>query len=813
MSSAAKDKEKGDSPGRKSADEDTMLVKVVTEYFKLAGATLFVWFFGYFQFSPSWLLLGLVVYSWKAKHNKDKKWKIKIAQEIARDEREAILARVEELPSWVYFPDVERAEWVNKIIDQLWPYIGDYVKKLLIESIEPQIRASLPDSLKSFKFSKIDLGDIPPRVGGVKVYTNLVRRDEVYMDLEITYSSDADVAVKVKGINAGIKDLHIHGTLRVIFKPLISKMPLIGGISVFFLNSPNIDFNLTSLANAFDVPGLNDMLHKIVSNQVASMMVLPNRISIQMADGVNLNKLRYPQPQGVLRISLVEAKDLIKADISITGKGKSDPYATASVGALTFQTKVIDNTVNPLWNQTFEAIIDAADGQMLDLFVLDKDPGNKDDKLGDVQIEISQVKEKGLLDDWLQLENIKKGFIHTRLQWLYLANDPLELDRIMQQIQEENKDDESISSCILLVNLDSARDLPRGKKTLSEPSPMVKLCVGRDKQESTAKANTNEPRWEENFRFLVHNPNYQNMEIEVWDSKSNKLLGSATIKLKDLLVATDMVLDQQFQIRNVVTTGQVHMRLALRVLTPELNPEWMDKEEFIDPPPENQGSPVDKPPEGTSVDQNNSQKSNNQESDKPAATSTSPASTMSSSTAATTQGGEDMLIPSANKEVSSEVRQRKPQTSNVEYAGQYDRGRIQMTFRYSVQRQRLIIVIHQCVNLLPLDSNNLSDPYVRMYLLPDKSSGSKRKTQVVKDNLNPVFDETFEYSVNPTELSSRTLEIMVKNQTGVFSSSEKVMGVVSLDLATLDTTKAITEWFDLQPEVGAQKVSMVESDV
>ncbi len=40
------------------------------------------------------------------------------------------------------------------------------------------------------------------------------------------------------------------------------------------------------------------------------------------------------------------------------------------------------------------------------------------------------------------------------------------------------------------------------------------------------------------------------------------------------------------------------------------------------------------------------------------------------------------------------------------------------------------------------DDDNMSDPYVRLYLLPDRSSSSKRKTQTVKNNLNPVFDET-----------------------------------------------------------------------
>ncbi|CAG5134280.1 unnamed protein product, partial [Candidula unifasciata] len=106
----------------------------------------------------------------------------------------------------VNFPDVERAEWVNKILNHMWPYIGEYVEKILRESVEPTVRASLPATLQSFKFSKIDLGDIPPRVGGVKVYSKL-RRDEIYMDLELNYSSDSRIEVSVKGVTAGIKDL------------------------------------------------------------------------------------------------------------------------------------------------------------------------------------------------------------------------------------------------------------------------------------------------------------------------------------------------------------------------------------------------------------------------------------------------------------------------------------------------------------------------------------------------------------------------------------------------------------------------------
>jgi hypothetical protein len=37
---------------------------------------------------------------------------------------------VDELPSWVYFPDKERAEWLNNIIKQLWPNVNNYVRSV-----------------------------------------------------------------------------------------------------------------------------------------------------------------------------------------------------------------------------------------------------------------------------------------------------------------------------------------------------------------------------------------------------------------------------------------------------------------------------------------------------------------------------------------------------------------------------------------------------------------------------------------------------------------------------------------------------------
>ncbi|XP_069121832.1 extended synaptotagmin-2-like isoform X3 [Argopecten irradians] len=772
---------------KKLAGDETRLLPIILRYFKLAGVALAVYGFGYTQFSPSWILVGLLAYVWKEKRTQRKHLQIKIQQQIAKDEESTILARVEDLPSWVHFPDVERAEWFNKILDQIWPFIGDYVKKLLMDSIQEKIQQS-HSTVGSFRFTQIDLGDIPPRIGGVKVYTENVRRDEIYLDLDIIYSSDSFIEVKVKGITAGIKDLQLRGTLRVIFKPLIGQIPLFGGMSFFFINTPDIDFNLTGIANSLDLPGLSDMLDTIIAEQLSNIMVLPNRIVVPMVQDVNLMMLRYPQPDGVLRIHVLGAKDLIKADIGFAKKGKSDPYAVIKVGAKKFKTKVINNTVNPEWNEVFETIIDIKDGQYVDIELKDEDPGSKDDDLGccgnaDVNIAIGTVAKAGITDSWLPLEDVKQGLIHIKLVWNYLSKDPaiLDHDNIKSQTlqhMEKNTDGTELSSSLLMVNLDSARELPgslkRGKKQMAEPCAYCIVSVGQKKEESQVKLNTDSPIWEENYRYLVHDPNIQVIDVQVMDKKTGKPLGDMALPLKSILRAPDMTLDQYFSLKNSGASSQIHMRLSLRALTTEKSKESTEPEQIITP------SEVNK--EGTSVDSSDAaapestpapkdQKAAPAKAPSPAKDTGKPAETVPSPQ--TIPPGKTPATP--KQKTDTDLRQRKGTTptpamlrskllKRLDPRGVHKHGRINLTFRFSPQRKQLVVVIHKCVNLIACDDDNLADPYVKMYLLPDKST--KHKTKIVKNNLNPVFDESYVqklplYTVKPVNKDYTRERVMV----------------------------------------------------
>lgn len=216
------------------------------------------------------------------------------------------------------------------------------------------------------------------QVGGVKVYDKNTSRNEIIMDMDLFYASDCDINFQLSGMRAGIKDFQIHGMLRVIMKPLISKMPLVGGLQIFFLNNPDIDFNLVGVADLLDIPGLSDMLRRIIVEQIGTIMVLPNKLSISLSNEVPSITLKMPEPevfpfletynfsiilsiisfpifcpfhsQGVLRIHVVEAKDLMKKDIGVLGKGKSDPYTIVTIGSQQFRTQTIDSTVNPKWD-------------------------------------------------------------------------------------------------------------------------------------------------------------------------------------------------------------------------------------------------------------------------------------------------------------------------------------------------------------------------------------------------------------------------------------------------------------------------------
>jgi len=213
---------------KKTQSQGIQLLPLVLKSIRSGGILLAVWLVGYTRFNLSWVLVAVLVYVGGKEYLKFRERKKALESGTVIDDEEVTMARADELPSWVYYPDVERAEWLNKMLQQMWPNIGEYVKNLVKTTIEPLINSNMPSQLTPFKFEQIDVGNIPPRIGGMKVYIENIRRDEIIMDIEFTCASDAYIKVSVRGLPAGVKDVMVHGTVRVVMTPLVSKIPIVG---------------------------------------------------------------------------------------------------------------------------------------------------------------------------------------------------------------------------------------------------------------------------------------------------------------------------------------------------------------------------------------------------------------------------------------------------------------------------------------------------------------------------------------------------------------------------------------------------------
>ncbi|KAK1898158.1 Synaptotagmin-2 [Dissostichus eleginoides] len=120
-------------------------------------------------------------------------------------------------------------------------------------------------------------------------------------------------------------------------------------------------------------------------------------------------------------------------------------------------------------------------------------------------------------------------------------------------------------------------------------------------------------------------------------------------------------------------------------------------------------------------------------------------------------------------------------------------GKLQYSIDYDFQENKLTVGILQAADLLSMDSGGTSDPYVKVFVLPDKKK--KYDTKVHKKTLNPVFNETFGFKIPFQEIGGKTL-VMCVYDFDRFSKHD-VIGEIKIPMNTLDLAKPIEEWKDL----------------
>uniref|UniRef100_A0A3B3Z719 C2 domain-containing protein n=1 Tax=Periophthalmus magnuspinnatus TaxID=409849 RepID=A0A3B3Z719_9GOBI len=117
-------------------------------------------------------------------------------------------------------------------------------------------------------------------------------------------------------------------------------------------------------------------------------------------------------------------------------------------------------------------------------------------------------------------------------------------------------------------------------------------------------------------------------------------------------------------------------------------------------------------------------------------------------------------------------------------------GRIQFSIGYSFQNTTLTVKVLKGQDLPAKDFSGTSDPFVKIYLLPDKKH--KLETKVKRKNLNPHWNETFLF-----EGLERTLYLQVLDYDR-FSRNDPI-GEVSIPLNKVELGQMKTFWKELKP--------------
>ena len=100
---------------------------------------------------------------------------------------DVIETALKHIPRWARDPDWNRAAFLNRVLDALWPHVDTSVCEVVRDSVEPILRDLVPRNIVHWiGFEKLTLGPTPPTIGGVKVLGS--SSDDVVLELELQWA-------------------------------------------------------------------------------------------------------------------------------------------------------------------------------------------------------------------------------------------------------------------------------------------------------------------------------------------------------------------------------------------------------------------------------------------------------------------------------------------------------------------------------------------------------------------------------------------------------------------------------------------------
>ncbi|VAH45972.1 unnamed protein product [Triticum turgidum subsp. durum] len=297
---------------------------------------------------------------------------IKVLGSLGREDLKKLCG--DNFPEWISFPQYEQA-----------------ATAVVKESVEPLLDDYRPPGIKSLKFNKFSLGNVSPKIEGIRIQN--LQPGQIIMDIDFRWGGDPSIILavdaRVASLPIQLKDLQVFTVVRVVFQ-LSEEIPCISAVVVALLAEPEpkIQYTLKAVGGSLTaIPGLSDMIDDTVNSIVNDMLQWPHRLVVPLGVNVDTSELEL-KPEGKLSVTVVKATSLKNKELI----GKSDPYVTLYVRPMfKVKTKVIDDNLNPEWNETFELIVEDKETQSVIFEVYDEDNLQQDKRLGVAKLAVNNI--------------------------------------------------------------------------------------------------------------------------------------------------------------------------------------------------------------------------------------------------------------------------------------------------------------------------------------------------------------------------------------------------------------------------------------
>ncbi|XP_010691897.2 synaptotagmin-2 isoform X1 [Beta vulgaris subsp. vulgaris] len=467
---------------------------------------------------------------------------------LAELDAKSLLKLLPEIPLWVKNPDFDRVDWLNKFILYMWPYLDKAICKTAREISKPIIAEQIPKyKIQAVEFETLSLGTLPPTFQGMKVF--MTEEKELIMEPALKWAGNPNIHVTVKafGLKASVQvvDLHVFAHPRITLKPLVPAFPCFANINVSLMEKPHVDFGLKLLgADAMAIPGLYRFVQELIKDQVANMYLWPKTLEIPILDAGKARK----KPVGILHVKVVKAINLKKKDLL----GASDPYVKMKLTEDKLPSKkttVKYKNLNPEWNEEFTLSVRDPQTQALEIIVYDWEKFGGHEKMGINVVPLKDITPDEMKVFTLELlksmdpEDVRNEKSRGQLV-LEATYKPFKEDEIASDPEDSGTVEKAPEGTpdgggLLVITVHQAQDVEGKHHT----NPYVRLLFkGEEKKTKTIKKNR-DPRWEEEFEFLLEEPPVNDrIHVEVHSVSSRigllhpkETLGYVDINLADVV--------------------------------------------------------------------------------------------------------------------------------------------------------------------------------------------------------------------------------------------------------------------------------------